>query len=152
MSKCRYSLPPAGRRRWMRRDESGAAAVEFALVILPLVFILYGLIAFGMMFALKQSMTNAAADAARSAIGAADPVAAATATVADRLDWLDGKYVAATDLSVPAPSACANDPSHQCITVTINYPYKDRPLVPAAPGLGLITPDRFQTQATVQIS
>ena len=152
MSKCRKSLPPDRRRRWVRRSESGAAAVEFALVILPLVFILYGLIAFGMMFALKQSMTNAASDAARSAIGATDPVATAKATVAQRLDWLGGKYNPATDITVPAPTACPGDPSHQCITVTINYPYDARPLVPHAPGLGLITPDRFQSQATVQIS
>lgn len=152
MSKCRFSLPPDRRRLRVRRSESGAAAVEFALVILPLVFILYGLIAFGMMFALKQSMTNAAADAARSAIGASDPVAAATATVADRLDWLGGKYNAATDLSVPAPAPCPNDATRQCITVTINYPYGSRPLVPTAPGLGLITPDKFTSKATVQIS
>ncbi len=57
-----HSPPGAGSRRSpRRRDQKGAAAVEFALVILPLMIVLYGLIYFGMALATKQRITNAAA-------------------------------------------------------------------------------------------
>lgn len=149
------SLPRAGGRRSLRhRDQKGAAVLEFALVFLPFVFILYGLIAFGMMFALKQSMTSAASDAARSAIGAGTPaqeVAAAKATLAKRLSWLGAKY-SPTDSIDPVVGACANDAAKTCITVTVTYPYGTKPLIPAAPGLKLVTPSTLSTQATVQVS
>jgi Flp pilus assembly protein TadG len=142
---------PAGRRSLRQRDERGASAVEFSLVLLPLVLVLYGLISFGMMFALKQSMTNAAADAARSAIGATDPAVTARNTVGDRLNWLGSKY-AATDSPAPSIAACASAPGRDCITVTVRYPYKNKPLVPLAPGLGFIIPSTITSTATVQIS
>jgi Flp pilus assembly pilin Flp len=131
----------------LRRDESGAALVEFAVVMSLFVFILYGLIAFGMALALKQSMTSAAADAARSAIGATDPVAAAQATVAQRLGWLGSRYQA-SDSPAPVVAQCPNDASKQCIRVQLNYPYGSRPLVPLA-GLG---PSTIHTESWVQIS
>ncbi|HEV2759699.1 MAG TPA: TadE/TadG family type IV pilus assembly protein, partial [Acidimicrobiales bacterium] len=93
--------PPAGSRRTLgRRDQKGAAAVEFALVILPLMFVLYGLIAFGMILALKQSVTSAAAEGARAVVGVPDDAATpaderlekARTTVAARLNWLGAKY------------------------------------------------------------
>ena len=156
----RHHLPPTGdRRRLLRRDERGASAVEFALVLIPLVFVLYGLIAFGMMFALKQSMTGAASDAARSVIGVTDNtstpdderVLAAKSTLSDRLSWLGTKYSAA-DSPAPTVGPCVNNAAKTCVTVTVRYPYSSKPLVPPAPGLGLITPSTINSQATVQLS
>ncbi len=145
----RAQIPRSG----LRRDESGAALVEFALVFGLFVFILYGLIAFGMMLALKQSVTNASAEGARAAVGITDEAAAITKakdTVADRLDWLGGKYQSSdTTASV---GFCSGSTGPKCITVKINYPYSSRPLVPPAPGLGLITPDSFGSTAVVQIT
>ena len=75
-SESHLSLEPRrGRPRRLRRDQTGAAAVEFVLVAIPLFFILYGLIAFGMMLALKQSVTNAAAEGARAVVGVIDELA-----------------------------------------------------------------------------
>ena len=150
---------PAGRRSLRRRDQRGAAAVEFALVIIPLMLVLYGLISFGMMFALKQSMTGAASDAARSVIGVTDNtstpaderVVAAKSTLSDRLDWLGDRYNAA-DSPDPVVGPCANDPFKTCVTVKVTYPYSSRPLVPLAPGLGLFTPSTINSEATVQLS
>lgn len=143
-----------------RRDESGAALVEFSLVFGLFVFILYGLIAFGMMFALKQSITNAASEGARSVVGVKDDPATpsvdervekAKSTVAQRLDWLDDRYDPASDLAASV-EPCAGSTTSQCVRVRITYPYKDRPLVPPAPGLGLVTPESFKSEAVVQIS
>src|SRR4051794_20844099 len=59
-------------RRLARRDQKGVALLEFALVAPIFFFILYGLVVFGMALALKQGVTNAAAEAARSTIGVTD--------------------------------------------------------------------------------
>lgn len=51
-----------------RRDDSGAAAVEFALVM-PIFFgIVFAIIAYGMVFAQSLSLSNAARQAARSGV------------------------------------------------------------------------------------
>lgn len=136
-----------------RRDESGAALLEFSLVFGLFVFILYGLIAFGMILALKQSVTNAATEAARSAVGItadADAVTKAETTARNRLDWLSSSQKAALVVT-PTIQPCAGG-SGRCITVLVKYPYKGHELVPAAPGLGLVTPNNIQTTATVQIT
>jgi Flp pilus assembly protein TadG len=137
----------------LRRDESGAALLEFSLVFGLFVFILYGLIAFGMILALKQSVTNAATEAARSAVGIsvdADAVTKATTTAQNRLDWLSASQKAALQVT-PTVAPCAGG-SGRCITVLVKYPYKGHELVPPAPGLGLVTPDTISTTATVQIT
>ena len=143
------------RRTWRRprRDESGAALLEFSLVFGLFVFILYGLIAFGMILALKQSVTNAATEAARSAVGCSspcDPVSKATTTAQNRLNWLSSSQKAALQIT-PTVATCAGG-SGQCITVVVTYPYKGHELVPPAPGLGLVTPDSISTTSTVQIT
>lgn len=135
------------RRRRLRRDESGAALVEFAFVFVLFVFVLYGLITFGMILAQKQSITNAAADGARAAVGQASPEDVAQERVREALGEPDGgRYV---DTYVVAP--CVGG-SGNCITVEIKYDYDGHPLVPEAPGLGLATPDEFGAKAVVQVS
>ncbi|WP_394555065.1 TadE/TadG family type IV pilus assembly protein [Agromyces sp. MMS24-JH15] len=52
-------------RRSGRRDERGAAAVEFALVVVPLLTLLFGIIDFGWIFNQQVSLSNAAREAAR---------------------------------------------------------------------------------------
>jgi Flp pilus assembly protein TadG len=145
------SRPRAWRR--LRRDESGAALLEFSLVFGLFVFILYGLIAFGMILALKQSVTNAATEAARSAVGITDDTSAiskATTTAQDRLSWLSSSQKAALQVT-PTIASCAGG-SGRCITVVVTYPYKGHELVPPAPGLGLVTPNSISTTSTVQIT
>lgn len=152
-------LPSRSRlsRRLSRRDQSGAALLEFVLVAIPFFFILYGLIAFGMMLALKQGITNASAEAARSAVGCSssnpgctDPVAKATATVDSRLSWLSAN--AKAGVTKTATVASCTGGSGTCITVTVTYDYAHHALIPPAPGLGLFTPSTFHSTATVQIS
>ncbi len=133
-------------RRFVRGDESGAAILEFSLVFILFVFILYGLITFGVILAQKQAITNAAADGARSAVGNATPAAAAQARVESALGAPNGRYIA-TYTSAPCVGGTGT-----CMTVKIDWQYKTKPLVPPAPGLGLVTPDTFGATAVVQIS
>lgn len=151
--------PPARRRRALRRrDESGAALVEFALVFGLFVFILYGLIAFGMVLAVKQGVTNASAEGARAAVGATDAVEAqaqAKDRVRNALDWLGSKYdvddpnqFRADTADCPSTSA----PTAKCITVTITYDYDAHPVVPPAPGLRIVTPETLVSTSVVQFT
>lgn len=131
--------------RRFRRNERGAAVVEFALVALPLFFVLYALIVFGMLLALKQTVTNAASEGARAAVGQATSTAAqttATNKATSAASWLNSSGVS---VSFPSPSCGTN-----CITVKVSYNYGSYPLVPNLPGFGLVVPSTVESQATVQ--
>src|SRR3954452_22825366 len=65
--------------------EDGVELLEFALVIPIFVFVLYGLIAFGMMLSAKQTVTHSDAEGARAAVGAAPNGAAGGQAPHDRL-------------------------------------------------------------------
>jgi len=125
--------------------------LEFALVAPIFFFILYALVVFGMALALKQSVTNAAAEGARSAIGSSDPVATATATVTQRLSWLSSSQKASLTIT-PTVSQCVGITGSSCITVQVSYPYDDNPLVPSAPIIKQIQPKVVGSTATVRLS
>ena len=114
--------------------------VEFALVILPLMVVLYGLIYFGMALATKQRVTSAAAEGARAAVGATTFDAAKTRADARVVDILG---TPGTNYNpVYAAVACGTG---ECIEVTINWTKEA-----VAAGLGL--PDLYPitSDATVQ--
>lgn len=170
-TKC---CPPDRRRRLVpRRNQAGAALVEFAVVALLFFTILYLLIAFGMALAVKQSITNAASEGARAAIGAQPigietldqaQVRVAKARVAGALDWLGSHYVESRDLKVgtptpdpevfiPLPGLCdpVGDPlGPKCITVKVTYLWKGNEIVPPGPGSALL-PETFSSESVVQV-
>jgi Flp pilus assembly protein TadG len=123
--------------------------VEFALVVGLFVFILYGLIAFGMILATKQRITNAAAEGARAAVGQTNAADAKNAAVARVLaaGLPAGSYSIGPGAGEPTVAACG---SFQCITVTVTYNLAANPVIPPAPGLGLITPNSITSTAVVQ--
>lgn len=150
MTRRHHSLPASPpRRRLFRRDQSGAAAVEFALVVGLFVFVLYGLISFGMILATKQRVTNAAAEGARAAVGQTNAADAKNAAVARVLaaGLPAGSYSIGPGAGEPSVAACG---SNQCITVTVTYNLAGNPVVPPAPGLGLVTPNTISSTAVVQ--
>src|SRR5206468_11811900 len=142
--------------------ENGVEMLEFALVIPIFIFVLYGLIAYGIALSAKQTITHSAAEGARAAVGAvANPgetqdqaeVRVARDRVAKDLQGsLSGnnQYV---DTSQTAVGYC-NAPltaGPKCITVKVSYPYSDHPLVPQAPGLGLVMPNTLSSTAVVEV-
>ena len=142
------------------KGEEGTALIEFSLVFALFVFILYALIAFGTALALKQSVTHAAAEGARAAVGVADDPGtaeddreeAAKDEVRDSLDWIGDKYSDGdvTAVVIDCPSAPPGTTS--CMRVKITYPYKDKPIVPSAPGLGVVLPDTMTSTAVVKVN
>ncbi len=126
-----------------RRDQSGAAMVEFALVVGLFAFILYGLVSFGAALAAKQKVTAAAADGARAAVGAqvlSNGIDGAVEKAQQRvIVKLGTTGYTATYLAEPSCVAPA-----ECIRVTIVY------TLPPSPGLGLVTPPSTTSSAVVQ--
>ncbi len=141
------------------RGENGVEMLEFALVIPIFVFVLYGLIAFGVMLNAKQTMTHAVSEGARAAIGATQQpgdanLQAAQARVAKQQvkqsveGALGGNY---DDSMTTATVDTCSTGSGKCITVKLTYPYESKPLVPNAPGLGLMLPSSLSSTAVVQV-
>ncbi|BBH18220.1 hypothetical protein Back2_25070 [Nocardioides baekrokdamisoli] len=138
------------------------AAVEFALLLIPLLVIIWGMISYGIMFTYRQALSQAAGEGARAAVAAPSTSTwtAASAAVNNAL----GSYSQACGTSsgtqstsyltctVSAAATCANDASHTCVTVTLTYPYRTNPLIPNIPGLGIIVPSTLTFVSTVEVS
>lgn len=151
-----------GARR--RREERGAAAVEFALVAPLLLLLVFGIISFGFMLSFRQTLSQAATEGARAAAVELDPAKRtdrATDAVSDAMDavgvscasgtlFRDG--VAAGTCAIGTATACVNDASAECITVTLTYEYADHPSVPSLPLVGSFMPDALTYEATVRVS
>lgn len=156
MKRMRALTPDRGKR------DRGAALVEFAIVAVLLMMFIYGIAAYGILLATKNNITHAAAEGARSALSVSElpaatlnarRIAQAQSTVATRLGYLGSKYQAsdtAATIGLCEPSNPAD--TTQCITVTITYPWSARPIIPSAPGLGIVMPDNLRSTAVVRLS
>ncbi len=105
-------------------SDSGAAGVEFALIVPVFVIIVTGIIQFGAIFFLQSNMTNAAREAARAlAVGQISTESQAQDVVDDTLvNWGVTFTVTTTD---PDP----NDPNDNEFTVLITAPMSEAALI-----------------------
>ncbi|WP_082553066.1 TadE/TadG family type IV pilus assembly protein [Phycicoccus sp. Root101] len=116
-------IRPTTRSR--KTSESGASAVEFALVVPFLVLILGGILDFGFIFSQQIALNNAARDAARA--GVVSNLAGAGLTCAQISTKLTNSLTSsAVGLSSAAVnvtvSSSATDPSASCTANTANKP------------------------------
>lgn len=151
-----------------RHDDRGAAAVEFALVSVPLLYLVFGIITFGFMLGFRQNVSQAAAEGARAA--AIAPVGLTDAQLQDRArsaisDSLTSNGVTCTSsgtlvsgaktvgtCTVSGRQACTSGTSTAtCIKVSIDYLYSANPMVPTV-GLGIVMPDHLKYESEVQVS
>lgn len=128
--------------------------VEFALVVVLLFFVLYGIVAYGMTMALRQSMGQATGEAVRAAI-----VFPGT----DLQKEAEARKIAADttkDLGKPGFSTITAGPIGSCATgggrcITVQYVYRygepGAAIIPPLPGLGLLLPNTLTAAATGQI-
>ncbi|MGH9305616.1 MAG: TadE/TadG family type IV pilus assembly protein [Acidimicrobiales bacterium] len=151
-----------GRREGRGRGQSGAALIEFALVVPLLVAILYAIVSFGVALAVKQSITQAASDAARAAVPApqngdkteAGAVAAATGQATNTLGWILGSGQTCNNNTVgitctTSVATCPKDVAqNNCITVTVTDDYKNHPIIPNLPLLGFLLPSTISSSTT----
>ena len=98
------------------RSDTGAAAVEFAIVIVPLLFILMGIIDFGRIYNQQLSIAAAAREGVRVMAVSKDPAAARAATK----DAALGLSPVLSDAQIViSPASCSVGAT---VTVTVTYP------------------------------
>jgi Flp pilus assembly pilin Flp len=112
-----------------RRDQEGAAAVEFALLLPLLVLLLFGMIEFGLAFNTRIQATNAAREAARQAVVGIDNWS--------DLGGLTFWQVVRQDAGVGSISNCVlttDDVLGGTLTVSFDFPLNLRiPFMPSPP-------------------
>ncbi|MBS4751335.1 pilus assembly protein [Nocardioides sp. zg-ZUI104] len=131
------------------RRERGAAAVEFALIVPVLMLLVFGIINYGHMLSVRQSVSQAAAEGARAAAvepgDAAKKTASATAAVADALG-AHNQVCAPTVCSVTIDK-CPGEAAKQCATVKVEISYQA-----LIPGFGAVLPERLKYTARARVS
>jgi Flp pilus assembly protein TadG len=140
------------------RGERGAAFVEFIIVVPFLMMFLYMIIAYGVMFSFRQTMSQAAAEGARAAA-----IAPSNLTYAARRDRaitaINQAFQGETGVAcgglltctIPTvPVTCAN--STQCISVTLAYPYRTNPRVAVPQFFGVSLPQTLSYTASARIN
>lgn len=152
-----------------RTRDLGAVILEFAIVAALFMTLLWGIIGYGVIFAVQQNMTHGASEAARGALtqgtpgrindgspyGAIDPAGAGPIETfaidlvnQTQLDWHPDIVANAT---VTADvHACTYDAALDCLTVAITYPWETNPIVPTL--FDVAVPDALEATSTVQLS
>lgn len=140
-----HSTPPAER-------EAGIATLEFALVLPILLVLVWAAISYGMVFTVNHTLSAAAAEGARAAVGApteADAITAAAAAASDQLGAL-GQHATNAQVAAPAVGDCVAPADTRCITVQVAYPWASAPVIPEL--FGVLMPDLLEASSTIQLS
>lgn len=105
------------------REEEGAAAVEFALVLPLLVTLLLGIVNFAIVFGQSLALNNAAREAARqgSVPGQTCAEVAAIGKASATAIAMAGSAVTATVTPCPAGEVCLGSTPGQAVVVTLDY-------------------------------
>jgi len=143
--------------------------VEFAVVVVLLIALLYGIITYGLILAAQATVTQAAADATRAGIvSSTTAVATAEAQACNDIGWMNKTCGTPTTYNTtsctfsPNPAdaitafacqmACPSNANNTCLKVTVTYNNSSAPLFPVMPGLGVITPSTISSTNILQLS
>lgn len=144
------------RRKQRRQEDSGAVAVEFALLLPLLITFLVGVVTYGYMLAFQQSITEASAEGARAAAiappdkSATDRTTSATNAI-NRAMSNYGISCGNGGLTCTVTfAACSGDPSHNCASVKVSYNWSTNPRVPTIPLLP--APDKLEHKSVIEVS
>jgi Flp pilus assembly protein TadG len=162
--------------RGRQEDERGAELLEFALVVVLLITLLYGIITYGVILAAQTTVTQAAADAARAGIvqgtgttscngnTVSAAACAAVQQAATDLGWMNkgacteivnGSIIVTGTGAITCSAtteACPSNATITCLSTTVSYNYSSSPLFPELPGLGVITPSTLSSTTVLQLS
>lgn len=150
-----------------RTGQRGASAVEFALIVPILLYLVFGIISFGYMLSFRQALSQGAAEGARAAAvalsGTADSVRAsrAQAAVNDALQAYGvscsgtslmraGKTVGSCTIT-PNVTCSSGGGTVTCARITLDYAYRANNLLPGL-GLSVFMPTDLRYQTEVRTS
>lgn len=133
-----------------RHDQRGAAVVEFAIASTVLLVLLFGIISYGYALSFKQDLTQAAAEGARQAAVGGDYATAVGKSLGAYNKNCSSQGFTCTYSKLAADTHCSAD--NVCMRVQVTYDYKNYPLIPKFPGLGLLLPDTITATSITQIS
>ena len=140
---------------WKRlRSERGVAALEFAIVAQLLVLLLYGMVLYGFVFLVDHSITQAAAEGARSALS--EPTGTSDAQIAsDAATYAKNHipFAEAKTYGVASGNVDWCDATHtvKCVTVTVTYDNRAHPVIPGFVGMNYLTPATISASSTVEL-
>lgn len=139
----------ASKRRGVRNrlarlpsDRDGASAIEFALILPFLTMILFGIIQFGMVFAVQNTMVNAAREAARLMAVEQAGADKAEALAQERLQTWDN-----LSFDIQATEPNPGNPNDKDVTVTIRVPMSDAMMIDI---LGLGTGRQLEARSVMR--
>ncbi|MBN9478169.1 MAG: hypothetical protein ABS43_25540 [Bordetella sp. SCN 67-23] len=131
------------------RAQRGVAALEFSLVCVLFLVILFGIISYGCIFVAQQSLSRAAEEGARVALQSrlaglpegASLQAEACGAVAQSVDWLTRRRAtmgqAPVSCELRASQACTYAAGLRCASLVVTYiDYRKYPLIPELLPLG----------------
>jgi Flp pilus assembly protein TadG len=109
------------------KDQKGAAAVEFAIVLPVLLLVLFGIIEFSVAFYDKAMITNASREGARAGIVLRDPPLTDVEITAIVDNYISGSLISFSGASIRGITITPQDTSTLTtgdpLTVTVSYPY-----------------------------
>ena len=122
------------------RSESGASAVEFALLLPVLMMILFGIIEFGLALHRQAILTNASREGARLGIVVSSPPIALAAVNAKIDSYLTSAGINPGDVTrTPPPVLTGGTGSSVIVTLTLPYTFTVLPgLTSIAPSINLV--------------
>lgn len=132
--------------------EDGTAMLEMAFAFMAFFLVLWGLLSYGMIFAVDHTLASASAEGARAAVATSDEasaIATASSVARAQLDAL-GANSAAAVVEKPTVDACVAPAGAQCITVSVSYPWRAAPIIPILLPFGV--PATITSTSTVQLS
>ena len=141
------------------RQERGAVFVEFVLVVPFFLMVIFLIISFGVMLSFRQTMSQAAAEGARTAA-----VAPSNLTYTARRDraivaineafqgQIGGAVTCGATLvcTIPAVPVTCGD-AKKCISVNVTYAYRANPRVATPPFFGVALPETLTYTASARI-
>jgi len=132
--------------------------VELALLIAPIVILLFGIIIYGYLMSFRQNMTSAAAEGARagaiapSTTGDVKAKADATTATDQALNSFGEGCGNGRTTCLVVVTTCPSPSTQRCVTVTVTYDYEHNPLMPDVPIVSAAIPSTFVSSSTAQVN
>ena len=147
------------------RGDDGAALVEFTLIAVLLLTLVFAIINLGLLLSFKQDMTRAAAEGARSgavAFPASDAATKATTGTQQAVASFDKTcgtggmsctiVIHDCDDPVPDTNGYLNNSQADCVNVELVYDYQGNPLITPIPMISGLLPDEVRAESDARLN